>query len=167
MKSPIAKPLTLANFGRVIVNQVKQNQSVIYGAQAIKKHIGIIARPTIDYDVYSKQPKKSANQLQAKLDRMSQGDYYYSKPAKHKGTYKVYWKGKDNRKGTDDDVNIADFTKPKRKIRVVSYGGVKYSHLSESIKDKRRSLTEVQYKFRWKKDREDLNRMLFAKSLWR
>ena len=150
---------------KLILNQVRRNKSVIYGAQAIKKQIGMIARPTEDYDIFAKNPKKSARQLERTLDKRSKGNFYYVKHALHPGTFKVMYKGADERKGTNDDLTVADFTVPKRKLRIKEIQRVKYVDIREVIKDKLRILTEKQYAFRHPKDRADLQRIKFAQSL--
>ena len=147
------------NRGRTIRKQVRRERSIIYGAQAIKTQLGLLARPTKDYDIFSRTPKKSARNLQRTLDLNSGGDNYYATPSKfHKGTHKVYHIGKDMRKGTRDDIGVADFTKtpiPRPKTKQIN--GIHYVRLSETIKDKKKALRDKQYEFRHKKDRQDLN----------
>lgn len=155
---------------KTILKQVRNEKSTVYGAQAIKKHIGFMARPTQDYDIISKTPRKSAKKLERSLDKQSDGNYYYTKPAIHKGTYKVGHVGMDMKKDTKDDLEVADFTKPQRKYRSVKMNGVNYVHLSEVVKDKRRALKDKSFSFRHAKDRDDLRRIRLANQLkirWR
>lgn len=154
---------TFLTTNRFILNQVKQNKSTIYGAQSIKKQIGIFGRPTSDFDILSKQPKKSARQLEKTLDKASGADIYFTKPAIHPGTYKVKHKGADMKKNTADDIEIADFTKPTRKFKTVNIEGIKYVRLSEVIKDKRKSLADQEFSFRHAKDKEDIERIKMAR----
>lgn len=153
------------NRDKPIIKQVKRDKNIIYGARAIKAQIGgAFARPTKDYDILSNAPKRSAHQLQKKLDSTAGGDYYYATPSKvHPTTKKVYHVGKDMKKRTKDDIGIADFTKPERNYRTVNIKGVKYVHLSEVKKDKRKALADKEFEFRHAKDQEDLNRMKAAK----
>jgi hypothetical protein len=151
----------------IIKEQVKKDKNIVYGAQSIKKHIGIFARPTQDWDIYSKTPRRSAIKLERNLDRRSGEDIYYLTSSKfHKGTYKIYHKGADKRKGTADDIGVADFSKLKR-IKTTVKNGIRYSELSESIKDKKKALKDPQYAFRHQKDREDLNRIRTFKKIRR
>lgn len=149
------------NKDRVILNQAKKNKSIVYGGQALKANMGFIARPTRDYDIFSNNPKRSARQLQSSLDKQAGGDYYYSKASKfHKGTHKVYYVGKDSKKGTKDDVGIADYTKiPRSRPKTNKVEGIDYVKLSETKKDKLRSLKDPKYKFRHYKDANDLHRI--------
>jgi len=164
MNNPIRNVMTLFNVDKFILNQAKKNKSVIYGGQAIKKHIGFIARPTKDYDILSKKPRKHAIQLERTLDKKSGGDFYYTQPALHKGTHKVKHIGVDKIKETEDDFGIADYTKPIRKHKTKTIDGIKYVTLNEIKKDKKRALSLKKFEFRHQKDREDLNRIKLAKS---
>jgi len=141
-----------------VLQQAQKNKSIVYGAQALNRQLFIRAmeRQTNDYDVFSKHPKKSARQLEKKLDKKFGGDYFYTKPAMHKGTYKVMEHNKKE--------NVADYTKtPQPKPRTVKINGVQYAHISETEKDKRSSLRDPEFAFRHKKDREDLNRIIITK----
>ena len=144
---------------QIVIAQAKQNNSIIFGGQAIKKHIGFFARPTNDFDVLSNRPKRSARQLERKLDRIAQEDIYFTKPALHPGTTKVMNKGRDMRKGTRDDIGIVDYSKPRRGIKSKIINGVKYVLLSETIKDKRKAIADPQFTFRKEKDLEDIRRI--------
>lgn len=151
--------LTELNAENVIKSQVRKNNSVVYGAQAIKKHIGPLARPTNDYDILTKNPKKSARMLEKSLDSQAGSDMYYTKPAVHPGTHKVKGKGPDRKKGTWDDYEVADFTKPKRRHKTVRYDGIRYVTIPEIVQDKKRSIADPQYSYRHEKDRNDLKRI--------
>ena len=163
----VKKNITLFSPHTIIKKQVKKDNNIIYGGQAMKAHMGEFARPTQDYDIFSQQPKRSADKLQKKLDKAVEADLYYDKPAIHPGTHKVYWKGPDKRKNTEDDIHLVDFSKPERKHRTVIIDGIRYVHLNETAKDKRKALRDKQYQFRWKKDREDLNRIKTYRRFWR
>lgn len=148
---------------RIIQNNIRKNKDVVYGGRAIQAQIGPLARPTRDWDVFSKHPKKRALEVERKLDRESGRDIYYTIPSKqHKGTYKVYHKGPDLRKGTKDDVGIIDYTKSRR-IKTTTINGIKHAKLSEVIKDKRRALSNKAFAFRHEKDQEDINRIKLAR----
>ena len=146
----------------IILKQVKKDGLIIYGARSIQKHIGFVARSTRDYDIFSHSPKQSATKLERNLDR-KYGDIYFTKAAEHPVTWKVKDKGIDNKPNTKDDLEVADFTKPTRKVKTKIIDGIKYTHLSESVKDKKRAIKDPQYKFRHAKDKDDLRRIRFAK----
>lgn len=149
---------------KILFNQVKKNKSIIYGAQSIMKQLPFyLRRKTEDYDIYSKSPMKSARQLEKKLDKQIGFDYYYVKKAMHKGTVKVMHRGHDL-KDSRDDSNIADFSSmPRPKPKTIVINKVSYSRLRQESRNKKASLKDKQYKFRWKKDSEDLKRMKLRK----
>jgi len=143
---------------------VKKKKLIVYGAQSIKKQLGMYGRSTIDYDIYSKTPLKHSKQLEKKLDS-KYGNKYYVKPAMHKGTFKVKHIGKDGVPKTRDDLDVADFSRPTRKVKTKIIDGIRYTNLSESVKDKKKSLSDKEFQFRWKKDQDDLDRINFFKKM--
>ena len=150
---------------KIILNQVKRDKNTIYGAQAIKKHIGLLARPTVDYDSNTPRPRASANKLKNTLNRKAPGSPYFSKPAMHPGTYKVKNVGRDKKPNTKDDLEVADFSRMTQKRKTQVINGIRYTQLSESEKDKRASLRDKQFVFRHEKDRGDLERIKTHKRL--
>ena len=158
----LAEVNTWFNKSKIIKKQVKKDNNIIYGGQSIKKQIGIFARRTIDYDIISKKPRRSAVKLEKTLDRKSKGNFYFTKPAFHPGTFKVKHKGRDMKPNTRADLEVADFSKPERKFKTVKIEGIRYVTLGEVKKDKRKSLSDPASSFRHAKDKEDLERMKMA-----
>ena len=156
---------------RTILNQARRNKSIIYGSQALVKQIGVlkINRIPEDYDIFSRQPKKSARQLERNLDRKLGGDFFYYKPAILKKTvHRVMSKGNDMKRGTDDDFGIADFSPiPIPLPRTRTINGIKYVTLSHVSKSKRKALRDPKYKWRHSKDRKDLNLIKLHKKIKR
>ena len=143
-----------------IVKQTRKDKGIVYGARSINAQAGIFSRPTQDWDIFTKNPKKSAMKIEKKMDRISGGDNYYSKKGVHKGTWKVKGKGFDKRKGTRDDTGIIDYSKtPSPKPPVVLIRGVRFRTLTQEIKAKRKSIADPNFAFRHAKDKEDLMRM--------
>ena len=77
----------------------------------------------------------------------------------------MVWKGPDKRKGTSDDIALVDYTKLETKPPVRVIDGVKYAKLSYSVKTKKRSLKNPEFKFRHAKDKEDIQRIKFKEGL--
>ncbi len=145
---------------RTILNHTRKNKDIIFGAQSIKKQIGFFSRATEDWDILTKTPKTSANKVQSKLDEVHGSNFYYSKEALHPGTWKVMSKGLDGRKGTRDDKGIIDYSKtPKPVPPFIRIEGIRYRTLGQERKAKRKSLKDIAFKFRHKKDSEDLTRI--------
>jgi hypothetical protein len=144
-----------------IKNQAKREKNIIYGARSVQAQIGFIgSRPTDDWDIFSKKPKKSAMKTERVLDRLWGYDKFYTKPAMHPGTFKVMNKGFDNRKGTKDDYGVVDYTKmPKPPPRTINILGNRYRKLSQEKSSKFKALRDKTQKFRHQKDREDVERI--------
>ena len=138
---------------------LKENKNIVYGARSINAQTGILQRQTQDWDAYSKNPKSTAHKLQKKLDKNVGGNYFYSKPAMHKGTWKVKGVGDDLIKDTKDDVDYADFSKPEKKIGFVTIDGLRYRNLKDEIKAKKKAVADPEFKFRHEKDQKDLDRI--------
>lgn len=143
-----------------LLNQAKKEGNIIYGGQAIRKKLGILARRTEDYDFFSRHPKKSGNTSQRNLDKLFRRDVFFEKKGKHPGTWKVKFVGPDLKKNTKDDIGIADYTKtPKKTPKTFTYHGIKYRTLREELKAKKKLLRSKGFEYRRKKDLEDLKRI--------
>jgi hypothetical protein len=137
----------------------KKKKHIIYGARSLQAQNHLFGRDTQDWDIFSDTPKKCARELKNLLNERTKSNYYYKKPAKHKGTWKIKGKGHDGIKDTEDDESIADFSKREKKTPHVVKNGVRYRHLSEEVKAKKKSIADPEFKFRHEKDKDDLNRV--------
>jgi len=143
---------------KIILDEAKNSNQIIYGARSIQKQLGVISRPTEDYDIFTKNPKSSATKVEKKLDKLYGFDYHYTKKGMHKGTYKVKSRGYDLKKGTKDDEGIIDYTKmPPKAPRTILSNGIRYRHIKEEIRGKKSTLKDKEFAFRHEKDRRDLN----------
>ena len=147
------------NITKLIKNFLKKTKSTVYGARSINAQTRIMTRKTNDWDAYSNTPEKTAKQLQRDLDRLVGGDYFYHKPAMHKGTWKVKTVGDDLIRDTPDDEDVADFSKPEKKVKIKIIDGLRYRDLREEIKAKQKSIADPEFKFRHEKDQRDLDRI--------
>jgi lipopolysaccharide export LptBFGC system permease protein LptF len=148
-----------ANIDKIILNVAKQRKQIIYGARSIEKQARLLARDTKDYDIFDKQPKKSANLIQKRLDKNAGFDYYFTKEAEHKGTWKVKGRGVDNIRNTKDDESIVDYTKPTEKVKFIIRNGIRYRVLKDELRKKQAILKDPAFKFRYAKDKDDINRI--------
>ncbi len=155
----IKKPI----ISSVVQSKINRDE-IVYGAQAINKQLPIyLHKPTIDYDIFTSNPKREAKELEVALDCSFGGDYFHVIPAKHKGTFKVISKV--------DGETIADFTQPKEHIPYKVIAGVKYIDLDYVIQHIKKTLKDKKAKYRWEKDKDTLNRIKLASkekmsSLW-
>lgn len=145
----------------IILNQVRKNKSIVYGARALNEHLPRhLDRHTEDYDVYSNNPLKSARQLEKKLDKFFGGDLFAVERAKYERTIKVI--SKVTKK------TVADFTKPEKKIEYkTSMDGVRFARLKKIEAALRKILRDKESRYRWEKDREALKRIRIFKKLYR
>lgn len=164
--APLQEAIIFYNRGDVIKQHVKSRNEVLFGGRAVEAQLGVLARGTKDYDVKSKNPNASSKVLNRTLNRKSGGEFYYQTPSRiTKGVYKVIHVGNDLKKGTRDDLTIADFGKFKRGDRFVVIDGIRYATLANRERDARRALTEPQFAFRSWKDKEDLARIKVYRNL--
>jgi len=160
----IDKIFAFLNRKEIIREQAIRNGEIMRGARAMNKQLafGFLERGTSDFDLFSKTPLKSARELERKFDELSGGDFYYVKPAKHKGTFRVMDRGNDL-KSEHDDIVIADYTKQPKKVKTVEIEGIKHVRLSERIKDIKTTLMNPEAIHRHFKDRGDLERIKASK----
>lgn len=171
-KSRVFSRSLVGSFPRFLMNQhkikplilrtAKKKKQVVYGAEAMNVQLPpTFRRQTPDVDLYSKHPRKDAQDMQAKLDSGIAGgrDDYYAKPAVHKGTYRVMFEGVDGQKNTADDVHIADYSKRPNHLNTVTVNGVEYENLKDIQQHKQKTLRNKKAEYRHDKDRSDLARI--------
>jgi hypothetical protein len=153
---------------KIIINETRKNKDIIYGAQSIKKQIGVLSRPTIDFDIFTSNPELQAKKTEMLLEKTTKPkNDFYVKPAEHKGTYKIKNVGDDKKQNTKDDISIADYTKTPNPIppfKIIDK--VRYRTLTQEAKAKRKALKDKEYAFRHEKDRDDLERVEASKVIF-
>ena len=156
----------LSQTDSTITDSAKKKKNIIYGAQAMNNQLPFfLQRRTKDFDIFSNTPRKDARDLKNKLNRKVGQDMYFNKSALHPGTYKVMSRGEDGRKNTQDDIAVADYTKTPRGARYTTSGGVKYIDMSLIERDRRKALKDKAAKFRYEKDKADLERIKANKGI--
>lgn len=146
----------------ILLTRARKKRQVVYGAEAMNIQLPFIfRRRTRDYDIYTRNPRATAQSMQALLDRLIAGgqDDFYAKRARHKGTHRVMHEGLDAIQRTKDDLVIVDYTLMPKKIGTVTINGVKYQSLPSIVKEKRRVLKSKRARFRHRKERGDLERI--------
>jgi len=164
---PLGRVIGYYNSDKIVLDNAKKNKDTIYGSQALKKHIGFLARKPNDYDILSKSPRKRAMEVEKELDKQSGGDYYYYAPAIHKGTWKVKEIGPDNKMNTADDINIVDYSEfgDRNPKEYVTKDEQRFVPIKSIIRDRYKAIRDPEYKFRWEKDRDDLKRIRLFRSI--
>lgn len=166
MDDSISHVFTLFNKDRIIRDIARKEKGIIIGGQALKEQLGVMGRPSEDYDILVGRPEKSARILEKTLDKKSGGNYFFTRRSKtHPETVKVLNNGFDRINNTDDDIEIVDFS-PYRKTRTVTIHGNKFATLSDIKKEKMKILQDKKFKFRHEKDKEDVERINSFNRLW-
>ncbi len=141
--------------GKVIISHVRKRGLILFGQKAVNRQLPKdLRKDTQDYDIFSNNPKKTANRIERKLDKKLKGNFFEVRPAIHGGTHKVI-----SRIG---DKGIVDVSKPERKIPVVKRKGIKLASLEFQKGQIRKSLKDPKSKFRHPKDREVRARIKIA-----
>ena len=151
---------------KLILKQLRNDQDIVFGARSLEQSIGLFARQTQDFDAFTKNPKKSAEKLQKKLDMLTGKDHFFAKKGLNVTTWKVKSKGHDQIKGTRDDLTIADFTRtPKPSPKYFIKKGIRFRVLDEEIAAKKKIVKDPEFKFRRKKDLDDLKRISLSQPI--
>lgn len=144
----------LENKNDLIVNEVildkatKENQ-IIYGARAYNvQSPTYLKKKTIDYDILSKKPKRSALEIAETLTRRL-GKKVSVVKGTHKGTYRVK---------IDNEV-IADYTQMKFKPKTKKVWGTQVRSLKSIKRNAVRLSNRKQTEFRKEKDLDTLSRI--------
>lgn len=140
---------------KVILKNARRKGHIIFGARSVNQQVPMyLEKPTEDWDIFSKTPKKTAKRVEKKLDKRFGGDFFSTEEAIHKGTYKVQNKVTLR--------NVADYSKPEGKVPFVKRKGVKYANLEFQKKQIKKSLDDPESKFRRNKDLESRQRIKLA-----
>lgn len=143
--------------GKAILKKTQKHET-IYGAQALNKQLPKkLRKHTEDYDIYTNTPRKDALEAEKYLDKKFGGDYFYTKKAKHEGTYKV--------KDRIMDKGVVDYTKPKGNIPSKIIGKHRYVTLDHIEKGAKKTLKDKSSEYRHPKDKDTLNRIKINKFL--
>ncbi len=146
-----------------IFSRARKNKDIIFGGQSIKKQIGLLARRTKDIDAFTKEPERSAREVEKHSDKVTRGDNFYVKKGINPGTWKVKGIGKDRIRGNADDFTLVDYTKmPRPRPKTVIINGIPYRKLQIELEKKNKILRDKAFAFRRAKDLEDRNRILRA-----
>lgn len=144
---------------QLILQDATEDGHIIYGARATNAQLPQhLKKHTEDFDIFVKDSKQEAKQIEKKLDKAYGGDLFRVEKAKHEKTYKV--------KSNVTNRTVADYTSKGRKPNVKKILGTKYATLGSIKRTIGRTLRDEVQAFRHDKDRETLQRIkLHEKSL--
>ncbi len=133
----------------------KKKVGIVHGTRATNAQLPRkLNKETVDWDVFVKNPRLRALQLENKLDRRFKGDFFRTK----KGTgspgvnvYKIL--------SNTNDEGFVDFANPNRIVPTVTKRGVMFATLKDQKKAAQRNIKNPKTKFRRKKDQDLLIRI--------
>lgn len=146
---PYKDPQKIKN---IILDIAQKKGQVVYGQQAVNVQIPqYLKRKTKDYDIYTKKPKQSAEEVANKLN-----EYYGNKFKVVKGVNPSTYKVKKGKK------TIADYTGTTKKPKYKKVLGVSYANLQYQKKKLKNILKKKEYEYRHLKAQKDLNKLMEA-----
>ncbi len=149
------------NRNKNVVNRVvrgflaKNKVGIVHGTRATNAQLpSSLRRKTLDWDVFVKNPKLRAFQLEKQLDRRFRGDFFRVSKGLGSPGVRVF-KIKDN----INDEGFVDFATPDRAVPFVTKRSVRFATLKDQQARALRNIKRPELKFRREKDLNLLNRI--------
>lgn len=146
---------------RNIVNRVvrgflaKNKVGIVHGTRATNAQLpSPLKIKTVDWDVFVKNPRLRALQLEAELDKKFGGDFFKIKRGRGSPGIKV-----SKIKSNITNETFVDFATPNRQVPTVAKRGVKFATLEDQRRIALQNLTKPGAKFRRAKDLDLLRRI--------
>jgi hypothetical protein len=148
----IAKILENKNdlvINEVVLDKAQKDKQIIYGAKAYNSQSpSYLRKKTVDYDILTKSPKKSAKEVAEILARRTGRTTEVIKGT-HKGTYRVK---------LDNEV-VVDYTQMKFKPKTKRVWGNQYRSLKSIKRNAKRLSNNPKLEYRREKDLDTLRRV--------
>lgn len=133
----------------VVLNQADKRDQVLFGARAYNKQSpDYLKKKTFDYDILTKKPKKSANEVAEILRRRLNKNVDVSKGS-HKGTFRVK---------VNNEV-VADYTQLKNKPKTKKIWGTNVRDIKSIKRNAQRLIKNPNTEYRREKDLDTLQRI--------
>jgi hypothetical protein len=137
---------------------LKKKKVIVHGGRALNIQLpDYLDRPTKDWDVFAKSPKKIARVIERRLDRRYGGNYFVVKPGKHKGTYRII------SRVTGESICDVTAIPSNEEIPTVTIRGIKYATLDYHVRKIKQILKDPKSKYRHQKDKDMLRRIMIYK----
>ncbi len=140
---------------RVVRNFLSKNKTgIVHGTRSTNAQLPRdLNRETLDWDIFVKNPKKRAKQLERALDKKFRGDFFHVKKGIGSPGVKV-WKVKDN----FNDEGFVDFATTEERVPSIPKRGVRFAILKQQVAKAKRNVKNPELKFRRDKDQNLINR---------
>ena len=140
---------------RVIRNRLAKTKRVVHGARAqnIQLPRFLERRPTIDWDVFAKNPILAAHGMERALDKKFKGDFFGIKKGvtERLRVRKVFSK--------DTGESFVDFSMPDRHVPTKAIRGKRFATLKDQVEKAKTNLKDPAKIFRAGKDRSLVRRV--------
>ncbi len=140
---------------RVIRNRLGKTKRVVHGARAQNAQLPkyLEKKDTVDWDIFAKNPRKAAREMERALDKKFRADVFAVKKGKTKAldVRKVYSKVTGEA--------YVDYARPDRIVPTVSKQGIRYAHLKDQLMRAKLNLKDPERAFRADKDRDLIRRV--------
>lgn len=140
---------------RVIRNRLAKTKRIVHGARAqnIQLPRFLERRPTIDWDVFAKNPNLAAHGMERALDRKFRGDFFGIKKGvtERLRVRKVFAK--------DTGESFVDFSTPDRVVPTKAIRGKRFATLKDQVEKAKANLKDPAKIFRADKDRSLVRRV--------
>jgi len=139
---------------RVIRTRLAKTRRIIHGGRAQNVQLPRnLERPTRDWDVFAKNPKKAAKNMEKALDKKFGGDLFHVKKGTGSPGIKVF-KVKSNL----TNEGLVDFATPNVQIPWIAKRGKRFATLRQQVNRAKENLRDPEKKFRADKDRSLVKR---------
>jgi len=133
---------------RVVRRRLAETKRIVHGGRSQNAQLPrfLERKPTLDWDVFAKDPKTAAIQMEMALDRKFRGDFFDVKEGKTKRlkVHKVFSKTSGE--------SFVDFSVPDRKVPSIAKRGIRYASLKDQVERAKQNLKKPSAKFRREKD---------------
>lgn len=139
---------------RVIRGRLAKTKRVVHGGRAQNAQLPtILQRKTVDWDVFAKNPRKAAKEMEKALDKKFRADAFRVRAGKTKslGVMKVI--------SNETGEGFVDFAIPDRVVPTIAKRGVRFATLKDQVARAKANLPDPERAFRRAKDLEFLRRI--------
>ena len=139
---------------RVIRGRLAKTGRVLHGSRAQNQQLprDLQRKNVTDFDVFAKNPRKAARNMEKALDKKFGGDFFFTKA----GATKELKVRKVVRK---DGVAVVDFSIPDRVIQTITKRGIRMASLKDQRQKAIDTLNKESAEFRREKDLDLLRRI--------
>ena len=140
---------------RFVRGRLAKTGRTVHGTRATNAQLPrfLERKPTVDWDVFAKNPKKAAMNMEKFLDKKFRGDFFDVREGatKRLKVHKVF-------SNVTGDTHV-DFSIPDRKVPTVSKRSVRFATLKDQFEKAKSNLKDPSKIFRADKDRSLIRRV--------